>query len=211
MFSLPAKCRVNKRFSSSKRVPKGLTRLEVLLVLSVILLNFAIFLPFVQHTREAARRNQCKNNLKQIGLAVANYQDAYSSYPAGFDVNPEGNYLGWGWSLKILPYMNDAEVFQKIEPHFAEGIHGLPNVPEFNRRLPSLWCPSETGTETVPHALVVTAKVVDGSVSAGTKDWQSRFPQSNYFGNAGYLQLDAGAASVLTHVELHCDGLPGRQ
>ncbi len=192
MGSLHAKIRMNYQFSSSQRVPRGLTRLEVLLVLSVILLNFAIFLPFVQNTHEAARRNQCKNNLKQIGLAVANYQDAYSRYPAGFDVNPEGNYLGWGWGLKILPYMNAAEVFQTIEPHFAEGIHGLPNVPELNRRLPSLWCPSDTGTQTVPHAMVVTEKVVNGTVSAGTKDWQNRLSQSNYFGNAGYLQLDAG-------------------
>ena len=202
MGSLHAKSRMNHRFLSSKRVPRGLTRLEVLLVLSVILLNIAIFLPFVQHTRQAARRDQCKNNLKQIGLAVASYQDVFHSYPAGFEVNPAGNYTGWGWNLRILPYMNAADLYNKFEPHFAEGIHGLPDAPEFHRRVPTLWCPSDIGTESVPHAMVVTAKVVDGIVSEGTEDWQSRIPLSSYFGNAGYLQLEVGG------IQYNAAGIP---
>lgn len=186
------KHRVNKRFLASKRVPRGFTRLELLLVLSVILLNVAIFLPSIQQAREAARRSQCKYNLKQVGLAISNYLDAYHCFPAGFDVNPEGNYLGWGWNLKILPYMNAADLYNKFEPHRAEGIQGLPDTPEIHQRLSLLWCPSETGPETVPHAMVVTAKVVDGIVNEGTEDWQNRLPRSSYFGNAGYLQLVAG-------------------
>ena len=161
MFSLRTKNRVNKRFPSSKRLPRGLMRLELLLVLSVILLNVAIFLPFVQVAREAARRDQCKHNLKQVGLAMANYVDAYECFPAGFDVSPQGSYSGWGWNLRILPYMDAADLYNTIEPRLAEGIHGLPDTPQFSRRLTTLWCPSDTGTETVPHAMVVTAKVVD--------------------------------------------------
>lgn len=202
MFSLRAKNRVNKQFPSSERTPRGFTRLELLLVLSVILLNVAIFLPFVQLQREAARRNQCKYNLKQVGLAVSNYVDVYECFPSGFDVSPQGNYLGWGWNLKILPYMNAVDLYNTIEPHFADGIHGLPDTPEFNRRLSSLWCPSDNGTETVPHAMVVTAKVVDGIVSEGTQDWQSRLPRSSYFGNAGYLQLEAGG------IQYNAAGIP---
>ena len=202
MFSLRAKNRVNKRFPSLKQVSRGLTRLEVLLVLSVIFLNVSIFLPFVQHAREAARRNQCKHNLKQVGLAVYNYVDIYKCYPAGFDVSPEGNYLGWGWHLKILPYMDAADQYNKIEPHLEEGIHGLPDTAEFNRRLTTLTCPSETDPETVPHAMVVTAKVVDGIVTEGTEDWQSRLPRSSYFGNAGYLQREAGG------IQYNAAGIP---
>ena len=86
---------------------RGLTHLELLLVLSVILLNAALFLPFIQNSRESARRVQCNNNLKLIGLAVHNYKDVYGCIPAGFEINPEGNYLGWGWNSKILPYMNE--------------------------------------------------------------------------------------------------------
>jgi len=204
MSSLRAMNRANRRrrFPPSVRVPRGLARLDVLLVLSVILLNVAIFLPFVQLGREAARRNQCKHHLNQIGIAVWNYEDLYKCFPAGIDVSPEGSYAGWGWNLKILPYMNAADLYNTIEPHFAGGIHGLPDSPEFRRRLPSLWCPSDTGGETVPHAMVVTAKVVDGIVSEGTEDWQNRLPHSSYFGNAGYLQLEAGG------IQYNAAGIP---
>jgi len=156
--------RENKRFPSSQRPRRGLTRLELLLVLSVIFLNGAIFLPFVQQAREAARQSQCQGNLKQVGLAIANYVDVYDCFPSGFDVSPEGNYLGRGWNLKILPYMNMEDLYNSIEPHFAKGIHGLPDASQFKPGLPSLRCPSDNGTETVPHAMVVTAKVVDGIV-----------------------------------------------
>jgi hypothetical protein len=202
MFALRAQNRVNRRFSSLKQTPHGLSRLEVLLGLSVIFLNVSIFLPFVQHVREAGRRNRCKDNLKQVALAVSNYVDVHKCYPAGFDVSPEGNYLGWGWNLKILPYMGHADLYNKIEPHLAEGIHGLPDTPEFHRRLTTLKCPSDIEPETVPHAMVVTAKVVNGIVTEGTEDWQSQLPRSSYFGNAGYLQVEAGG------IQYNAAGIP---
>lgn len=198
MVSLQVKNRVKRRFPSLTRAPRGLTRLEVLLALSVIILNVSIFLPLVHQARETAQRNQCKNNLKQVGLAITNYVDVHKCYPSGFDINPDGNYLGWGWNLKILAYMDAADLHHKIEPLLAEGIHGLPDTPEFHRQLATLWCPSETVAETVPHAMVVTAKVVDGIVSEGTEDWQSRLPRSSYFGNAGYLQREAGGIQYNT-------------
>ncbi len=193
---------MKKRLPSLKQAPRGFSRLEVLLVSSVIFLNVSICLPFVQNAREAARKNQCKHNLKQVGLAVFNYVDVYKCYPVGFDVSPEGNYLGWGWNLKILPYMDAADQYNKIEPHLAEGIHGLQDTPEFNRRLTTLMCPSETEPATVPHAMVVTAKVVDWIVSEGTEDWQSRLPRSSYFGNAGYLQREVGG------IQYNAAGIP---
>jgi type II secretory pathway pseudopilin PulG len=192
MFSMPATSRVSKRFTASRRGPRGWTLLDLLLVSSVILIVAALFLPAVQHAREESRRNRCKNNLKEIGLAIYNYEEVHNSYPAGFDVPPEGNYLGWGWHLKILPYMNSADLYDKLEPHFAKGIHGLPNAPEIQKPLPLLWCPSDNGTETVPHGKIVTAKVVDGIVTEATEDWLYRLPHASYFGNAGYLQKEAG-------------------
>ena len=73
MFVLRVRNRVNRRFRSLTQISRGLTRLEVLLVFSVILLNAAILLPFMQQAREAARRSECKRNLNQIGLAISNY------------------------------------------------------------------------------------------------------------------------------------------
>lgn len=192
MISVTARRGGKKRLTVSQRRSRGWTLLDVLLVLSLALIIAAIILPFVQNAREVSRRNQCKNNLKEIGLAIYNYQEVYSSYTSGFDVSPAGNYLGWGWHLKILPYMNSTDLYDKLEPHFAKGIHGLPNAPEIQQPLPLLWCPSDNGTETVPHGKIVTAKVVDGIVTEATEDWLNRLPHSNYFGNAGYLQLEAG-------------------
>lgn len=202
MFVLRARNRENGRFPSLRKTSRGLTRLEVLLVFSVILLNATIFLPFMQQAREAARRSECKRNLKQIGLAMSNYVDVYECFPAGFDVSSEGIYLGWGWNLKILPQLNAADLYARIEPHLAAGIHGLPEIPEFERRWSILNCPSNPGSETVPHAMVVNSKVVDGNVSAATEDWQSRLPISSYFGNAGYLQLEAGG------IQYNAAGIP---
>ncbi len=204
MQSFPAEGK-RKPILSSKRKRSGLTRLEVVLVFSVILLNVAVFLPFVQHAQEASRKTQCKNNLKQIGLAIANYQDAFNRYPAGFEVRPDGNYLGWGWNVRILPFMDATDVYQKFEPYFEAGIHGLPDSSEFKVRLPSLVCPSDSELETVPHAMIVNAKVADNIVPEGVDDWPDRFPRSSYFGNAGYLQLEAGglqynAAAVPTSI-----------
>ncbi len=198
MRSLRALNRWNKRFPSSKSVRRGLTHLELLLVLCVILLNAALFLPFIQIARESARRDQCKNNLKLIGLAVHNYNDVHGCIPAGFEVPPEGNYLGWGWNSKILPYMNAEDLYHKMEPHIAKGIYGLPNSPEFQQRLPTFTCPSDIGSKTAAHAMIVSEKVANGIVTPGTEDWRNRLPHSSYFGNAGYLQVDAGGIQYNT-------------
>lgn len=192
MLSLRALDRLNRRCHSSATPTQGLTHLELLFVFCVIMVIAAILFPAIPLARESARREQCRRNLKVIGLAVHNYHDAFNCFPAGFEVPAAGTYLGWGWNSKILPYIDAADLYHKIEPHLAEGIYGLPDSPEFQQRLPTLWCPSDIGSETVPHAMIVTAKVVDGIVTAGTEDWQNRLPHSSYFGNAGYLQLEAG-------------------
>ncbi len=192
MYSVLAKRSVSDRFHFSHRVPRGLTLLDVVIVFCVMLLITALLLPFLQRARETSRRSQCRNNLKEIGLAIYNYQEVHNSYPAGFDVNPHGDYLGWGWHLKILPHMNSVEMYNKIEPHVATGIGGITDAPEFSQRLPNVVCPSDTASEKIPHAMVVTAKVVNGLVAEGTEVWNNRLPRSSYFGNAGYLQLEVG-------------------
>ncbi len=179
-----------------------MTRLEVVLVLSLVLLNVAIFLPYVQHMREASRQTQCKNNLKQIGLAAHYFHDVHGRMPAGFEVHPDGHYSGWGWNLKLLPYLDAADVFQRIVPYLKDGIYGLPAGRELHRQPRSLTCPSDTESDTVPHAMVVSAPVVDGIVSEATKDWPNRLPRSNYFGNAGYLQKEAGG------IQYNAAGIP---
>src|SRR5262245_23131329 len=91
------------------------TLVELLVVMAIIGVLIALLLPAVQAARESARRSQCKNNLKQIGLALHNYESARRSFPPGFvsksDVeNGPGTGPGWGWASHILPYLEESSV-----------------------------------------------------------------------------------------------------
>ena len=93
---------------------RGFTLIELLVVIAIIAVLIALLLPAVQQAREAARRSQCKNNLKQVGLAIANYTDSTKGlYPPG---NVASNVGGWGpsWWIFILPYSDQAQVFKKL-------------------------------------------------------------------------------------------------
>ncbi len=91
----------------------GFTLIELLVVIAIIAILIALLLPAVQQAREAARRSACKNNLKQIGLALHNYHDTHRTLPFGFHAaagNP--NYLGWG--AMILPFLDQAPLYKLI-------------------------------------------------------------------------------------------------
>lgn len=103
---------------------RGFTLIELLVVIAIIAILVAILLPAVQQAREAARRSQCKNNLKQIGLALFNYEEAYEMFPAGGmayygNTNPTnnvagGDYEAWGWGAAILPYLEETQLYDAL-------------------------------------------------------------------------------------------------
>ncbi len=93
----------------------GFTLIELLVVIAIIAVLIALLLPAVQQAREAARRSQCKNNLKQIGLALHNYHDTFGRFPAGYmqAVNQSG-IPAYGWGASILPYLDQANLANQL-------------------------------------------------------------------------------------------------
>jgi len=96
----------------SKKHSKGFTLVELLVVIAIIGILIAMLLPAIQQVREAARRIQCANNMRQIALANLNYESAFSSFPPGFvtpDTNPNDSSVAqpnsyWSWSAQIFPF-----------------------------------------------------------------------------------------------------------
>jgi prepilin-type N-terminal cleavage/methylation domain-containing protein len=101
------------------RVRRGFTLIELLVVIAIIAVLIALLLPAVQQAREAARRTQCKNNLKQIGLAMHNYHDQYNLLPPGYIAKIPGvqasNERGlWSWGAFILPNIDQAPLYNQL-------------------------------------------------------------------------------------------------
>jgi prepilin-type N-terminal cleavage/methylation domain-containing protein len=98
---------------------RGFTLIELLVVIAIIAILIALLLPAVQQAREAARRSQCQNNLKQIGLALHNYESTYTTFPPGTRGGRTwaqvGVKDGTNWRTSILPYLDQAPVFNQLD------------------------------------------------------------------------------------------------
>ena len=112
----------------------GFTLIELLVVIAIIAVLIALLLPAVQAAREAARRAQCVNNLKQIGLAIANYESANGNYPPAAIVDKQGKPL-LSWRVAILPYLDANPLYTKFKldepwdsPHNKELLKYMPAV-----------------------------------------------------------------------------------
>ena len=97
----------------------GFTLVELLVVIAIIGILIALLLPAVQAAREAARRTQCKNNLKQMGLALLNYEGTFRMLPPGvivdLSVTTTGNNGSWGVHGRILPYLEQGTLYANVD------------------------------------------------------------------------------------------------
>lgn len=169
-----------------KQTRRAFTLIELLVVIAIIAVLIALLLPAVQQAREAARRSQCKNNMKQIGLALHNYHDTANTLPPG--------YIGtnlWGWNTMLLPGLDQAPLYNSMSSQpvpvaspTATGFGAiLTNWPatatvatQLTTVIPALRCPSDTGSPTVTQTLT--------------------FGRSNYPGVYGSVVIPAAGAAA---------------
>ncbi|QEG43849.1 DUF1559 domain-containing protein [Roseimaritima ulvae] len=138
----------------------GLVAIPVMLVCGGILV--ALLLPAVQAGREAARRMACSNNMKQIGLAMHNYHDAYGSFPPAYTVDESGQRLH-SWRTLILPFMEQQALHESID--FSKPWDDPANQMAANTMIPAYACPSSAIDPTMTSYVAV---VDPSAVMSGT-------------------------------------------
>jgi len=134
--------------SFSKRKPRGFTLIELLVVIAIIAILIALLLPAVQQAREAARRTQCKNNLKQIGLGIHNYESTYTRLPSSGESTDEviidRRFFPVSMHVAILPFVEQANIAQQwnFSYHYSNAV----NAPLCKNNIPGYQCPSNAVT-----------------------------------------------------------------
>ncbi|HEY4262407.1 MAG TPA: DUF1559 domain-containing protein, partial [Schlesneria sp.] len=116
----------------------GFTLIELLVVIAIIAVLIALLLPAVQQAREAARRTQCKNNLKQLGLALHNYHDSFNMLPLE---DPVCSGKRWSWIPMILPYVDQGPLYNSFD--FNQASWQGTNFQYLQKTFPAFLCPSD--------------------------------------------------------------------
>ena len=133
---------------------RGFTLVELLVVIAIIGVLVALLLPAVQAAREAARRSQCQNNLKQLGLGLHMHHDTYKKFPVGFNEPatglPVGDYHEATWAYFILPFIEQQALYDLAVRTDRFGSAPGPNLQRlFSAVIPTMLCPSDVEVELI--------------------------------------------------------------
>jgi len=179
------------------------TLIELLVVIAIIAILIALLLPAVQQAREAARRTQCKNNLKQLGLALHNYHDVFNTLPYGVRNSAAGDNWGSSFFLSLLPYVEQANAFSRVNMSSWPG--WVTNFPVYvNLDVPGYTCPSsalpkwrERGD--VPGKLLIPCYTGIAGVSVGAAPVDANTDgliDGTNISIAGRTSIDGNRASI---------------
>ena len=183
----------------------GFTLIELLVVIAIIAILVSLLLPAVQQAREAARRTQCRNNLKQLGLALHNYATSHVAFPAACYI--DGNRITQPWSAHamLLPFLEGGNQYALI--NFSLGYHDAGNKSNFppngiaSQKIPGFLCPSDVNDRVRNNAAGVPALISSSNSASGAAvfprwwlgNWRYRDPRhavssaSSWFRSRGFF------------------------
>ena len=193
---------------TDRKRSSGFTLIELLVVIAIIAILIALLLPAVQQAREAARRSQCRNNLKQFGVAMHNYHDTHRTFPPGFVqhtsgsaattaqiactvrrdgvavVTGGGTTYAWGWGTYILPFVDQAALYNILQPDGCEMPRSGWNV-----------------SGDLPLRTVLQAFLCPSSPNRDTNDYLDNYSMSNYV-----INYEVGHNKTRTRIRDITDG-----
>lgn len=200
---------------------RGFTLIELLVVIAIIAILIALLLPAVQQAREAARRSTCKNNLKQIALALHNYHETHRVFPpaaittrvasgsgtsrqwapwleAGDTAGSGAGFHGTSWMLMILPFVDQSAIYNQ----WNFNVNVLANRAQAEVNVPGFYCPSRRskvrgGDLRIQLGETPSATTPVNGFTKGGNDYGACVGSGNGFGDgsAGHNFLDAGASN----------------
>jgi prepilin-type N-terminal cleavage/methylation domain-containing protein len=204
--------------------PLGFTLIELLVVIAIIAILIALLLPAVQQAREAARRTQCRNNLKQLGLAIHNYHDTHTAFPFAYmlTVPPSaGTTLNaCPYSIQILPYMDQAPLYNQwspLVPAINEAVAIIPsmatqvqgNLAVIKTPLTAFMCPSSPVQLVSDYGLAPPAAPFNVNWTAARGDYSVSTGVRGDFSTLAYAGFPGGTSGPREGI-LQVAGLNGR-